>query len=425
LNTTKTATESQHKNHQKNEGKESSAMKILVLNCGSSSVKYQFIDTDTEIALAKGMVSRIGMSASVLTHKPHDRREVKVSAEILDHIAAIEYVVTMLMSPNHGVIKDRSEIQAVGHRVVHGGEKFADSALITDELMQELRNLIELAPLHNPHNIRGINACQKTLPDVPEVAVFDTALHHTMPPYAYIYGIPYVLYKRYGIRRYGFHGMSHRYVSQQAAAMVGRPLTELKMITCHLGNGASVTAFENGNSIDTSMGFTPLEGLLMGTRSGDLDPAIILHIMAHEELSLHEANTLLNKHSGMAGISGISSDMREIIEKAGEDYGNAKLALDIYCYRLKKYIGAYTAALGGLDVLVFTGGIGENSADVRRLTCERLEFLGIKLDEGKNNSAKTTEVDISASDSRIRVLVVPTNEELVIARDTKRIVEAQ
>jgi len=400
-------------------------MKILVINCGSSSVKYQLIDTDNEIALAKGMVSRIGMSASVLTHKPHDRPEVKVSGEILDHIVAIEYVVSMLISENHGVIKDRSEIQAVGHRVVHGGEKFADSVLIDVELMRELRNLIELAPLHNPHNIRGINACQKTLPGIPQVAVFDTALHHSMPPYAYIYGIPYVLYKRYGIRRYGFHGMSHRYVSQQAAAMVGKPITELKMITCHLGNGASVTAFDGGVSVDTSMGFTPLEGLLMGTRSGDLDPAVILHVMAHEELSLHEANTLLNKHSGLAGISGVTSDVREIVEAANEGNSNAKLALETYCYRLKKYIGAYAAALGGLDVLVFTAGVGENSADVRRLTCEKLEFLGIALDETKNKETAGTETDISTSGSRVRVLVVPTNEELVIARDTQRIVEAQ
>ncbi|MEW5993663.1 MAG: acetate kinase [Candidatus Zixiibacteriota bacterium] len=400
-------------------------MKILVINCGSSSVKYQFIDTSEELAQAKGMVSRIGMSAAVLTHKPHDRPEVKVSAEILDHIVAIEYVVTMLMSPNHGVIKDRSEIEAVGHRVVHGGEKFTDSVLITPEVMQELRGMIELAPLHNPHNIRGINACRKILPDVPQVAVFDTALHLTMPPYAYIYGIPYVLYKRYGIRRYGFHGMSHRFVSQRAAAMLGRPIEELKMITCHLGNGASVTAFDGGNSIDTSMGFTPLEGLLMGTRSGDMDPAIILHIMGHEELSLHEANTLLNKHSGLSGISGVSSDMREIIEASKKGNDNAKLALDIYCYRLKKYIGAYAAALNGLDALVFTAGIGENSPDVRSLVCRRLEFLGIKVDDGKNNSAIALESDIATEDSKARVLVVPTNEELVIARDTERIAAQQ
>jgi len=311
-------------------------MKTLVINCGSSSVKYQLIDTVTEKAIAKGVVARIGMSASVLTHQPEGGKEIKISREILDHIVAIEQVVAILVSPNHGVIKDVSEIDAVGHRVVHGGEKFTDSILITKDLMGELRNLIELAPLHNPHNIRGINACQKILPDVPEVAVFDTAFHHKMPDYAYIYGIPYILYKRYGIRRYGFHGMSHRYVAERAADMLGKPLSELKIITAHLGNGASITAINNGVSIDTSMGFTPLEGLIMGTRTGDMDPAIILHIMAREELTLHEANTLMNKHSGLAGISGVSSDMREVTEAAIGGNSNANLALEAFCYRLVK-----------------------------------------------------------------------------------------
>ncbi|HWR82894.1 MAG TPA: acetate kinase [Candidatus Deferrimicrobium sp.] len=398
-------------------------MKVLVINCGSSSVKYQLIDTQSEVALAKGIVARIGMSGSVLTHKPFDRPEVKVSADILDHIMAIEYVVSILLSANHGVIKDRSEIQAVGHRVVHGGEKFTDSILITQQVSQEIRNLIDLAPLHNPHNLRGIEACRKTLPGIPQVAVFDTAMHYKMPPHAYIYGLPYVMYKRYGIRRYGFHGMSHRFVSERAAAMLCKPMAELKMITCHLGNGASVAALDGGISIDTSMGFTPLEGLLMGTRSGDLDPAVILHVMSREELSLHEANTLLNKHSGLAGISGVSSDMREIIEAADNGNSNARLALDVYCYRLKKYIGAYVAALGGLDALVFTGGIGENSAKVRSLTCRNLSILGMEVDESKNSQAKAIECDVSAASSKVRLLVVPTNEELVIARDTRRIVE--
>ncbi|UCG62635.1 MAG: acetate kinase [Candidatus Zixiibacteriota bacterium] len=399
-------------------------MKILVINCGSSSVKYQLIDTETEAALAKGTVSRIGMTGSVLTHKPHDRPEIKVSGEILDHIVAIEYVVSILLSENHGVIKERSEIEAIGHRVVHGGEKFSDSVLITPELMSELRNLIELAPLHNPHNIRGINACLKTLPGVPMVAVFDTAFHHKIPAHAYIYGLPYVMYKRYGIRRYGFHGTSHKYVSERAEQMLGKPLSELRLITCHLGNGASVAAIDRGVSIDTSMGFTPLEGLLMGTRSGDLDPAIILHIMAREELTLHEANTLLNKHSGLAGISGVSSDMREIIESAHEKHSNAKLALNAYCYRLKKYIASYAGVMGGLDGLVFTAGVGENSPDVRWLSCENLEFLGIKLDKTKNNQVVGKEMDISTDDATVRTLVIPTNEELVIARDTQRIAQA-
>lgn len=398
-------------------------MKILVINCGSSSVKYQLIDTDNEIALAKGLVARIGMSASVLTHKPHDRDEIKVSGEILDHIVAVEYVISILLSENHGVIKDRSEIQAIGHRVVHGGEKFTSSVLITQPLMSEIRSLIELAPLHNPHNIRGINACMKTLPGVPQVAVFDTAFHYQMPPYAYVYGIPYVMYKRYGIRRYGFHGTSHQYVSERAASMMNKPMKDLRIITCHLGNGASIAAVDHGVSVDTSMGFTPLEGLLMGTRSGDLDPAIILHIMAREELSLHEANTLLNKHSGLAGISGISSDMREIMESADDGNANAKLALDIYCYRLKKYIASYAAVMGGLDALVFTAGVGENSPLVRKMSCEKLQFIGVDIDDAKNEQIKGVESDISTADAKVRTLVIPTNEELMIARDTKRIVD--
>jgi acetate kinase len=400
-------------------------MNILVLNCGSSSVKYQLIDTNTQVCLAKGLVSRIGMSESVLTHKPWDRQEVKVSAEILDHIVAVEYVVSILLSENHGVIKNKSEINAVGHRVVHGGEEFKDSVLITPELMSTLRQLIELAPLHNPHNIRGINACQKTLVGVPQVAVFDTAFHHHMPPFAYIYGIPYLFYKKYSIRRYGFHGTSHRYVSDRAAAMLKRPLAELKIVTCHLGNGASMAAVDGGVSVDTSMGFTPLEGLLMGTRSGDIDPAIILHIMAREELSLHEANTLLNKHSGLAGISGVSSDMREIISAADSGNANAKLALDVFCYRIRKYIGSYATAMGGLDAVIFTAGVGENSPVVRKLSCQKLEFLGVSLDEARNNAAISKEMDISIDNAKVRVLAIPTNEELVIAQDTQRIVEGK
>ncbi len=396
-------------------------MKILVLNCGSSSVKYQLVETETKTALAKGAVTRIGMSASVLTHEPHGQEKVVISAEILDHIVAVEHVIAILLSPNHGVITDKAEIDAIGHRVVHGGERFQDSVLITDELMAQLRALIELAPLHNPHNIRGINACFKNLPGVPQVAVFDTAFHQEMPPHAYIYGIPYVFYKRYGIRRYGFHGTSHRYVAERAAKMLGKPQEELKIITAHLGNGSSIAAVSGGKSIDTSMGFTPLEGLLMGTRSGDIDPAVILHIMAREELSLHEGNTLLNKHSGMVGISGISSDVREVEEAAAEGQPNAKLALDVACYRLKKYVGSYAAAMGGVDALVFTAGVGENSDIIRNQTCEGLEFLGIKLDAEKNANARGKEIDISTDDATTRVLVIPTNEELVIARDTERI----
>jgi len=398
-------------------------MKILVLNCGSSSVKYQFIDIDKCYVLAEGMVSRIGMSGAVITHKPHDRPEITIAGEILDHIAAVKHVIALLLSGDQGVIKDKSEIAAVGHRVVHGGEKFPDSVLVDRDVMQVLRSCIELAPLHNPHNIRGINACEQTLPGVPQVAVFDTAFHQRMPRYAYIYGLPYILYKKYGIRRYGFHGTSHFYVSRRAARMMRRPLKELKIITCHLGNGASVAAVKGGVSVDTSMGFTPLEGLLMGTRSGDLDPAIILHVMAREELTLHEANTLLNKHSGMQGISGVSSDMQDIIAESQKGNTGAQLALDVYCYRIRKYIGAYAAAMGGLDALVFTAGIGENSPLVRKKCCENLEFLGIRIDDEKNEQAKKIEADIQTNESRVKVLCVPTNEELVIALDTKRVIQ--
>jgi len=376
-----------------------------------------------EIAIAKGMVSRIGMTGAVLTHRPLDREEIKITGEILDHIIAVKYIIDVLMSPEYGVIKDKSEIHAIGHRVVHGGERFTESALISDEVFNEIRQLIELAPLHNPHNLTGIKACRTNLPGIRQVAVFDTAFHHRMPPMAYIYGLPYVMYKKYKIRRYGFHGHSHQYVSERAAVILDRPLAELKIITCHLGNGASVAAIDGGLSVDTSMGFTPLEGLLMGTRSGDLDPAVILNIIGREELTLHEANTLLNKHSGLHGISGVSSDMREIIKAGHEGHALAALALDIYCYRLKKYIGAYIAVMGGLNAVIFTAGIGENSEVVRRLSLAGLEFLGIELDEEKNNAAQAVEMDIATKNSKARILVIPTNEELVIARDTKKIVE--
>jgi acetate kinase len=398
-------------------------MKILVLNCGSSSVKYQLIDMEKELALAVGVVERIGMSGSVLTHKPFDRPQTKIAGEILDHTQAIDFVIAILLSPNHGVISDKSEIKAVGHRVVHGGERFTSSVLIDGEVMAELKDLISLAPLHNPHNIRGITAATTSLPDIPQVGVFDTAFHHKMPPYAYIYGLPYLLYKKYGIRRYGFHGTSHYYVSCKAAELLGRPIEELKIITCHLGNGASMTAVDHGVSVDTTMGFTPLEGLVMGTRCGDIDPAIILHVMAQEELTLHEANTLMNKHSGLSGISGLSSDMREILKATGEGHNNARLALEVYCYRIKKYIGSYMAALGGLDAVVFTGGVGENAVEVRRRCVDGLECLGIVLDNAKNEAQGKSAAVVSTADSRISIMVIPTNEELVIAKETKRIVD--
>jgi acetate kinase len=396
-------------------------MKVLVLNSGSSSIKYQFIETTTHQVLAKGQVERIGMDDAVLSHVRIDGDTVKFSAEILDHNIAIEYVVTILLSKNHGVIKDKSEIEAVGHRVVHGGETFSGSVLITDEVIEKIRENIELAPLHNPHNLRGIMACKRLLPDTPQVAVFDTAFHQKMPEYAFIYGLPYELYKKYKIRRYGFHGTSHRYVSKRASEILGIPIEKLRIITAHLGNGCSMAAVKYGVSVDTTMGFTPLEGLLMGTRSGDIDPAIVLYIMGKEGLTMAEVNALLNKHSGLVGISGVSSDMREIIREMKNGNMRAKLAFDVFCYRVKKYIGAYAAVMGWVDAIVFTAGIGENSPDVRKSVCEGLEFLGIKIDDEKNNSPEREKI-ITTDDSPVKVLVIPTNEELVIALDTAEIV---
>lgn len=395
-------------------------MKVLVLNSGSSSIKYQFIDTEKKLALAKGLVDRIGMTGAVLSHQRYDDEKIKIVGEILDHQIAVEYVLGVMLSKNHGVIDDKKDIEAVGHRVVHGGETFSGSVLITSEVVKVLQDNIELAPLHNPPNIKGIQACQRILPDTPQCGVFDTAFHSHMPPRAYLYGIPYELYKKYKIRRYGFHGTSHYFVAQRAAQILNKDISELKLITAHLGNGCSMAAVKNGVSIDTTMGFTPLEGLLMGTRSGDLDPSLILFIMGKEELSLNEAATLLNKHSGLIGISGESSDMREILAAVKDNQQRAKWAFEIFTYRIKKYIGAYASAMGGLDGIVFTGGIGENSPEVREEVCKDLEFLGIELDEIKNNN---TEEIISKEKSKVAVMRIPTNEELVIALDTAQIVE--
>lgn len=395
-------------------------MKVLVLNCGSSSIKYQFIDTIEKVALAKGLVERIGMSSAVLSHTRYDGDTIKIVGEILDHQIAVEYVLGVMLSKNHGVIDNKSDIEAVGHRVVHGGESFTGSVLITDEVIQVLQDNIELAPLHNPPNLKGIQAVKRILPDTPQVGVFDTAFHIKMPPKAFLYGIPYELYKKYKIRRYGFHGTSHLYVSNKAAEMLGKKVEDLKIVTAHLGNGCSMAAIDKGISIDTTMGFTPLEGLLMGTRSGDLDPSLILYIMGKEGLSLNEAGTLLNKHSGLIGISGESSDMREIQNAMKEGHKRSTYAFEIFCYRIKKYLGSYAAAMGGLDVFIFTGGIGENSVEVREEVCKNLEFLGIELDLDKN---KNKEEIISTDKSKVKVMRVPTNEELLIALDTSHIVE--
>ena len=394
-------------------------MKVLVLNCGSSSIKYQFYDTFQRVALAKGLVDRIGMSGAVLTHTRFDGDKISIVGEILDHAIGIEYVLAVLLSKNHGVIEDKSEIDAVGHRVVHGGETFTGSVLITPEVVKVLQDNVGLAPLHNPPNIKGIQAVTRVLPGIPQVGVFDTAFHSNMKPKAYLYGIPYELYKMHQIRRYGFHGTSHRFVAGIAAKKLGKHKEDLKIVTAHLGNGCSMAAIDHGTSIDTSMGFTPLEGLLMGTRCGDIDTSIILHIMGKEGLQLSEANTLLNKHSGLVGISGESSDMREIISSMKEGHKRSRYAFEVFCYRITKYIGAYAAAMGGIDALVFTGGIGENSPDVREEVCRNLEFMGIKLDPEKNSNK---DEDLSAEGSTVHVFRIPTNEELVIALDTEVIV---
>ncbi len=405
-------------------------MKVLVLNCGSSSVKAQLIETDPELiekegeeTLAKISVERIGMSASTVRYMPKGKDPFKDTLEVLEHRKAIDIILKLLCDPEKGVIKDIKEIGACGHRMVHGGEKFSKSTIITPEILQEIHECSELAPLHNPHNLRGYRAAREYLKDVPHVAVFDTAFHMSMEPKAFLYGLPYIFYKEKRIRRYGFHGTSHRYVSSRLSRLVKRPLAELKVITCHLGNGASMAAIRSGKSIDTSMGFTPLEGLLMGTRCGDMDPAVILYIMGKEELTLAEANTLMNKHSGLYGISGISQDMRELHKAAEKGHERAKMALDVFAYRLKKYIGAYSASLGGLDYIVFTGGIGENDWRTRQKALEDLEFLGVELDTEKNESlVGGKEGKITKQGSRAEAWVIPTNEELVIARDTALLV---
>lgn len=398
-------------------------MLILTINCGSSSIKYQVIEPETEETLAKGSVERIGMSGAILNHQKGSEQAIKITGEILDHSQAIEYILGVLLSKNHGIIKSVSEIGAVGHRVVHGGETFKESAIINQEVINGIRECIELAPLHNPANLKGIDAANRNLPGIPQVAVFDTAFHQTIPKAAFLYGLPYVLYKRHKIRRYGFHGTSHFFVSRRLFEISDLKLENSKVITIHLGNGCSITAIENGKSIDTSMGFTPLEGLLMGTRSGDLDASAILYIMGKEELTLSAANTLLNKHSGLIGISGVSSDMREIMSEMENGDHKAKVAFDIFCYRTKKYIGAYAAALGGIDAVVFTGGIGENSPKVRETILSGLEYLGIELDHISNGSKEKEKV-ITSGASKVKSWVIPTNEELVIARDTYRLLKS-
>lgn len=392
-------------------------MNILVVNCGSSSLKYQLLDMKTKHPMAKGLVERIGLPGAVLTHRPAAGEKEIITAELPNHSVAIQLVLDTLVNPEYAVVKDLTEIGAVGHRVVHGGEKFAQSVLITNEVMSALEECIELAPLHNPPNIAGIEACQKLMPGVPQVAVFDTAFHQTMPAHAYLYGLPYELYDKYKIRKYGFHGTSHKYVSQRAAALLDRPLEELKLISCHLGNGSSITAIKGGKSVETSMGFTPLEGLMMGTRSGDLDPAIVSYIMQKEHFTSEEINDFLNKKCGVLGLSGVSSDFRDIEGAAEEGNRRAQLALDVFAHDVKKYIGAYAAVLDGTDAIIFTAGLGENSPEMREKISNGLDYLGAVVDSERNN-VRGKEVDVATPDSRCRVLVIPTNEELMIAMDT-------
>lgn len=393
-------------------------MKILVINCGSSSLKYQLIDMQNEEVIAKGLAERIGIEGSVLKHQPKGSDKITIERPMPSHKEALQTLVDALLDKNYGVIKDMNEIAAVGHRVVHAGEKFATSVVIDEAVMKALKECIEIAPLHNPPNIMGIEACRQIMPNVPMVGVFDTAFHQTMPKEAYIYAIPYEFYEKYKIRRYGFHGTSHKYVAERAAEMLGRPITELKLITCHLGNGASITAVKNGKSVETSMGFTPLEGLAMGTRSGDIDPAIVKYIADKENVNVAKVDEILNKKSGVLGISGVSSDFRDIEEAAEKGNERARLALDVFVHKVKKYIGAYAAVMNGVDAIIFTAGLGENSGYIRSEICKDMCFLGIELDEEKNK-VRGKETEISKAGSKAKVLLIPTNEELMIARDTK------
>jgi acetate kinase len=402
-------------------------MKILVLNCGSSSIKFQLIETDVEMiasnadrCIAKGSVERIGTDEAVLHLTVPPDLERSLTEEMLDHQAALTRAIQALKEAK--VVADISQIEAVGHRVVHGGEHFSASVMIDKDVEKAIQQCSELAPLHNPHNLRGYLVARQVVPQVPQVAVFDTAFHQTMPPKAYLYGLPYSYYRRYRIRRYGFHGTSHRYVAFRYREILGKAKGEANLITAHLGNGCSITAIEEGKSIDTSMGFTPLEGLLMGTRCGDIDPAIILYLMSKDELSFHDMSTLLNRFSGLYGISEQSNDMRELIAAAAKEDKQAELAIDAFCYRLRKYIGAYTASLGHVDGLVFTGGIGENAPLVREKACQGLAELGYEIDPARNGEAVGKTSEISTDSSRIRIMVIPTNEELLIARDTFRVI---
>ncbi|MFA5782277.1 MAG: acetate kinase [Bacteroidales bacterium] len=398
-------------------------MKILVLNCGSSSIKYQLLNmANNAEVLAIGLLERVGIKDSKLKHQAKGKKEYKLIQDVPNHEIGVNLILKTLMHPEYGVIKNEKEITAVGHRVVHGGEKFIGSVLITREMIDKMEECIDLAPLHNPANLKGIYAMQKLLPEVPQCGVFDTAFHATMPDYVYMYALPYEMYEKYKVRRYGFHGTSHRFVSKKACEILNIKYEDQKIITCHLGNGASIAAIKNGKSFDTSMGFTPVEGLIMGTRCGDLDLGALLFLMEKENMDTKAANNFINKVSGMIGISGISSDMRDIWKVAEEGNHRAKLAMEMYIYRIKKYVGSYAAAMGGIDLVIFTGGIGENDFDVRAGVCKEMEFLGIDFDFEKNHGLKGKDAVLTKPNSKVKVMSVCTNEELVIALDTMDII---
>ncbi len=397
-------------------------MKIIVLNCGSSSIKYQLFEMPEQKVIAKGLVDKIGLKGSLIKHEQENGEKTTITGEILDHKQGIEYLLGILLSKKYGCISSLDELAGVGHRVVHAGEKFGGSVRITDEVIQALKETIDLAPLHNPPNLDGIYAISALLPNIEQAGVFDTAFHQTMPEYSYLYGIPYSLYKKHGVRRYGFHGSSHKFVSLKAAEMLGKKPEEVNVITCHLGNGASIAAVQKGKSLDTSMGLTPIEGLMMGTRCGDLDVGALFHVINKEEITLPTASTLVNKFSGVLGISGVSSDMRDVEEAAKVGNDRAKLALQMYHYRVKKYIGAYAAAMGGVDAIVFTGGIGENDWVTRQESVKGLEFMGAEIDPAINTNLRGKDAIVSTENSRVKIMVIPTNEELVIAQDTYAII---
>ncbi len=398
-------------------------MKVLVLNSGSSSLKYQIIETEKHMCCLKGIVEKIGMVDSKIKQKRYDNETFEVQKEIISHTQAIEEVMKLIVDKKYGVLMNINEIDAVGHRVVHGGEKFSESVIIDDDVIAAIEEYSEIAPLHNPYNLRGILAAKRILPNVPQVAVFDTAFHQTLPEHAYIFPIPYVFYEKYKIRRYGFHGTSHYYVSKRAAEVLQKDYNNFKVITCHLGNGASITAIKNGKSIETSLGFSTIAGVMMGTRCGDFDPDVILQIMEKEELTIDQAESLLTKHSGLLGVSGVSSDMREVRNAAEKGNKRAQLALSMFAYTIKKYIGSYSAVLEGADAIVFTAGIGENVWDIREKIISGLEYMGVEVDFEKNKQCIGNECIISTDKSRVKVLIIPTNEELVIATDVEKLLK--